>query len=108
MKISPTVHAYTSGYTKRFTNPKKVIVKQPSVSLKAGKTYQIKAKVKKLKKNRKLMPSGHEPKLRYISSNGRIAAVSRSRQIHAKPKGTCNIYVIAVNGARKAVTVTVR
>jgi uncharacterized protein YjdB len=108
VKTSPTVHAYTSGYTKNFTNPKKVTVKQSSVSLKVGKTYQIKASVKKLKKNRKLMPSGHEPKLRYLSSNGRIAAVSRSGQITAKAKGTCKIYVIAVNGERKAVTITVR
>ena len=108
VKTSPTVHAYTSGYTKNFTNPKKVTVKQSSVSLKAGKTYQIKARVKKLKKNRKLMPSGHEPKLRYLSSNGKIATVSSSGKIRAKAKGTCKVYVIAVNGAKKAVTVTVK
>ena len=83
-------------------------VKKPRVSLKAGKTYKIKANVVKLQKGQKLVPTSHAPKLRYVSSNKKIATVSKSGKIKAKSKGGCKIYVIAVNGARKAVTVTVK
>ena len=46
--------------------------------------------------------------LRYVSSNKKIATVSKSGKITAKSKGSCKVYVIAVNGARKAVRVTVK
>ena len=108
VKTSPMVHAYTSGGTKKCTNAKKVTVKKAAVSLKVGKTYKIKASVKKLKKNKKLMPKGHAPKLRYLSSNTKIATVSSSGKIKAKAKGKCYIYVYAHNGVSKKVKVTVK
>ena len=108
VRTSPLVHAYTSGATKNYTNPKSVTVKKTSVSLKAGKTYKIKASVKKIKSGKKLMPSGHAPKLRYLSSNKKIATVSSSGKITAKAKGSCKIYVYAVNGVSKTVKLTVR
>ena len=46
-------------------------------------------------------------KLRYLSSDQEVAAVSGNGMITAKAAGTCKIYVYAVNGARNAVTVTV-
>ena len=102
------VHAYTSGSTNHYTNAKSVKVKKPRVLLKAGKTYKVKAIVTKLRKSKKLMPAMHEPKLRYISSNKKIATVSKSGKITAKSKGSCKVYAIAVNGASKAITVTVK
>ena len=108
VRTSPMVHVYTSGGTKNYTNAKSVTVKKTKVTLKKGKTYKIKASVKKLKKSKKLMPATHEPKLRYISSNKKIATVSKSGKITAKSKGSCKVYAIAVNGARKAVRVTVK
>ena len=54
------------------------------------------------------MTADHAPKLRYISSDPGIAAVSRSGRITAKAKGSCRIYVITVNGLRKTVQVTVK
>lgn len=108
VRTSPMVHAYTSGSTKNYTNAKSVTVNKTSVSLKKGNTFKIKAKVNKLKKGKKLMPAGHAPKLRYVSSNKKIATVSSSGKITAKSKGSCKVYVIAVNGARKAITVTVK
>lgn len=108
VKTSPMVHAYTSGSTKKFTNAKKVTVKKATVSLKVGKTYKIKASVKKLKKNKKLMHKGHAPKLRYLSSNTKIATVSSSGKIKAKAKGKCYTYVYAHNGVSKKVKVTVK
>ena len=108
IRTSPMVHAYTSGGTSKYTNSKGVIVKKTSVSLKAGKTYKVKASVTKLQKGKKLMPTGHAPKLRYVSSNKKIATVSKSGKVTAKSKGSCKVYVIAVNGASKAVSVTVK
>ena len=105
---SPVVHAYTTGGTKSFTNAKSVTVNKESVSVKTGKTYMIRANVTKLQNGKKLMPTNHEAKLRYISSNKKIATVSKSGRITAKSKGSCKIYVIAVNGARKTVSVTVK
>ena len=53
------------------------------------------------------MPTSHAAKLRYLSTDTKVATVSKSGKITAKGKGTCTIYVYAVNGARKAVKVTV-
>ncbi len=108
VRTSPSVHVYTTDGTKNYTNPKSVTVKKTGVSLKKGKTYKIEAKVNKLKNGKKLIPTEHEPKLRYISSNKKIATVSKAGKITAKAKGTCNVYVLAVNGARKTVKVTVK
>ena len=108
VRTSPLVHAYTSGGTKNYTSPKSVTVNRTSVLLKAGKTYKIKAGVTKLQKGKKLMTDTHAPKLRYLSSSKKIATVSKSGKITAKAKGSCRIYVIAVNGASKAVSVTVK
>ncbi|MBO5994670.1 MAG: Ig-like domain-containing protein, partial [Firmicutes bacterium] len=102
------VHAFTSGGTKVYTNSKSVTVTKTKVSLKVGKTYKIKGNVVKLDKKKKLMMKDHEVKLRYVTSNKKIATVSKSGKITAKAKGSCKIYVIAVNGARKAITVTVK
>lgn len=54
------------------------------------------------------MPSGHAPKLRYLSSDNTVAVVSKSGKVTAKSKGSCKIYAIAVNGVSKAINITVR
>ena len=91
-----------------FTNAKSVTVKKTKVSLRAGKKYKIKARVNRLQSGKKLMPSVHAPTLRYVSSNRKIATVSKSGVIKAKAKGKCKIYVIAVNGSRKTIRLTVK
>ena len=105
---SPVVHSYTANGTKNFTNAKSITVKKAKVSLKAGKTYKIKAKIKKFSKKKKLMPEDHAKYLRFMSSNPKIATVSSSGKIKAKSVGTCAIYVYAHNGVSKKVKVTVR
>ena len=102
------VRAYTSGGTKKYTNAKSVTVEKKSVSLQIGKKYTIKAKVNKLKKGKKLMPSSQVAKLRYISSNPKIATVSKIGKIKGVSKGKCTVYVYAQNGAHKKIKVTVR
>ena len=104
---SPTVYAYTTGGTKKYTNPKSVTVDSADVVLAAGETHKINGAVTKLRKGRKLLTIKQVPKLRYLSSDQEVAAVSGNGMITAKAGGTCKIYVYAVNGARKAVSVTV-
>ena len=48
------------------------------------------------------------PKLRYLSSNTKVATVSSSGKILAKAKGKCSVYVYAVNGVSKTIKVTVK
>ena len=105
---SPLMHAYTKGYTKRYTNAKSVKVKKTKVSIKKGKTFKIKAKVKKLKKGKKLMPTKHELKLRYLSTDTSIATVSKKGKIKGVKAGTCYVYAYAHNGVFKKITVTVK
>ena len=47
-------------------------------------------------------------KLRYESSNMKVATVSSTGKVKAEKKGTCFIYAYAQNGICKAVKVTVR
>lgn len=54
------------------------------------------------------MPKSHVATLRYLSSNKKVATVSKSGKITAKGKGTCNIIVFAHNGASKQIKVTVK
>ena len=46
--------------------------------------------------------------LRYISSMKDVATVNKNGKIKARKKGSCKIYVIAVNGIRKTISVTVK
>ena len=108
LNTSPWVHAFVGGSSKNYTNVKSVKVEKTKVTLKKGKTSTIKAKVTKVKKNKKYMPKYHAPRFRYYSSNTKIATVSTSGKIKAKKKGTCSIYVIAQNGAYKKITVRVK
>lgn len=105
---SPMMHAYTGGYTKNYTNAKSVKVNKTKVSLKKGKTFKIKASVRKLKKNKKLMPKSHAPTVRYMTSNGKVATISSGGKITAEGKGTCYVYVYAHNGASMRIKVTVK
>lgn len=108
IKSSLMFHAYTTGGTKKYTNPKSVTVNRKQVSLKQGKTFRIKGKVMKLKQNRKLIPQDHAKTLRYQSTNKNVAAVTTSGTIKAVGKGTCTVYVFTTNGLSKTVKVTVK
>ena len=108
---SPLMHAYTGNGTKKYTNAKSVTirnVKKGKLSLKKGRTFKIKAKVNKVSKKKKLMPKSHAPKLRYMTSDKKIATVSSKGKIKAKAKGKCYIYAYAHNGVSKKVTVIVK
>jgi hypothetical protein len=104
-KASPTVHAITGGYTKKATNPKAVTVKASSVTLAPGKSSTIKARVTGVKAGREVL--AHVKLLRYYSSNRNVATVTQAGKIKATGIGRCTVYVVANNGVRARVKVTV-
>jgi len=106
VSASPDVHAFTSGGAGKYTNASSVTVKKTTVKIRKGKKYKIKASVKK-RKGKKLMASKHAAKLRYKSSNTKVATVTKNGTIKAVGKGTCYIYVYAHNGTRKRIKITV-
>ena len=59
-------------------------------------------------RKKKLMPTDHAPKLRYVTSNSKIATVTKSGKITAKGSGTCYIVAFAHNGVSKSIKVTVK
>ena len=99
---------YTSGGTKKYTNPKSLTINTSEVTLKKGKSFSIKAKVNKLQKSKKLISTAHTARVRYKSTDAKVAKVSKRGKIKALGKGKCKIYVYAANGVRKTVRVTVR
>ena len=88
------------------TDTKKIQVGKSAYSLKKGKTAKIKAAI--VKKNNKLPLFGHTAQFRYDTSNKKVATVSKDGKITAKEKGTCYVYIYAVNGCTKKVKVTVK
>ena len=104
-KASPTVHAITGGYTKKAANPKTVTVRTSKVTLMIDKSSTIRATVKGVKSGRQVL--AHTKLLRYYSSNRNVATVSSTGKIRATGAGSCKIYVVANNGVRTTVKVTV-
>ena len=107
VKSSPIVHAYTSGENSESTNPKSVKVKKRK-TLTAGTSFKLKAYVTKVNPDKKLIPSGHAKKLRYVSSNKKVATVDAEGKVTAVAAGKCKIYAVAVNGVSKACKITVK
>ena len=105
---SISVHAVTGGG--KYGNAKAVSVTQignkknvSKITLKMGKTSQIKAK--EVKKDKKI---ARHRKLCYESSNTKVATVTPDGLIRATGKGTCTIWVYAQNGVYKALKITVK
>lgn len=103
-----SVHAVTGGG--KYGNAKAVSVTQignkrnvSKITLKMGKTAQIKAK--EVKKDKKIE---RHRKLCYESSNTKVATVTPDGLIRATGKGTCTIWVYAQNGIYKALKITVK
>ncbi len=103
---SNTVHVATKGG--KVCNFKKVTTaaKKNQVTLaKKGKIFKLKGKA--IAESKKLKVNVHR-KVRYESTNKKIATVNTAGKVTAKKKGTCYIYVYAQNGAYQKVKVTVK
>ena len=81
-------------------------VRASKVTLTIGKSSTIRATVKGVKSGRQVL--AHTKLLRYYSSNRNVATVNASGRITATGKGRCAIYVMASNGLRVKVAVTVK
>ena len=107
-EIGRTLLGHAAGSRNSHTNAKKVKVSKKSYTLAVGKSAKIKAKIVKAKSGKKLPGKGHCAKLRYTSSNTKVATVSKSGKIKAVGKGKCDIRIFAQNGRSCKVTVTVK
>ena len=105
-EASPEVYANASKSNKNTTNARVITLKKNRMTLKTGATRAIKASVRGMKSGVK--PLAHAKLLRYFSSNRNVATVNASGRITATGKGRCTIYVMANNGLRVKVTVTVK
>lgn len=101
---SPTLHVAMEQ--DKYTNAAKVMVKNPEVVLKAGKTAKIEPRTVKEDAEKKLLT--HLAAYRYYTTDKEVAVVSRNGKITAKKRGTCYIYVVANDGFYKRVKVTVK
>lgn len=107
--IAAGLQMYVAGSKNvKYTNAKSVKIPKKSYVLKKGKTAVIKAGIVKQDQSKKLLPKSYGKSLRYISMNKKIVTVSSKGKLTAKKKGTCYVYVFALNGAKKKIKVTVR
>lgn len=107
-EIGRTLLGHAAGSKNSHTNAKNVKVSKKSYTLAVGKSAKIKAKIVKAKSGKKLLGKGHCAKVRYTSSNTKVATVSKSGKIKAVGKGKCDIRIFAQNGRSCKVTVTVK
>ena len=114
--MGPQMHVYTGGGSKKYTDPKDIILNKESVTLKTNdkhlfnapqSEFQLNAKVIPTDPSKELISTGHAPLVRYESSDKSVAKVSDKGRIYAVGKGSCNIYAYTQNGIRKTCKVTV-
>lgn len=100
---------YVAGKAnKKYTNAKKLKPTKKKYVLKKGRRARIRVTVVKQSKKKKLLPKSYGPALWYVSSDNKIAAVTSKGMVNAKKKGTCYITVIALNGVKTKIKITVK
>ena len=108
VKNSPAVYAYTSGSKVKYTTAKRVTVNRAQATLKKGTTFTVKAGIVRIDTSKKLMPGKYATKLRFLSSDTKVATVSKNGKIMARGEGTCHVYAYAQNGVYKKIEVVVK
>ena len=103
---SMVLHA-AAGKAKN-TNVKKFNVAKEYFVLKKGSKGKIKVSAVKQNKKKKLLPKIHGKNIKYYSDNKEVATVSSNGTITAKGKGQCYVYVLALNGVKKKIFVSVK
>ncbi len=105
VSTSKTVHVATKGG--KVGNDKKVTLKpkKKSVALGVKKTYKLKAKA--VPASKKLKVKRHR-KIKFESTNVKVASVNDKGVITGKGKGTCEVYAYAQNGVFAKIKVTVK
>jgi len=91
-----------------YTNAVKVQIKQgESLSLTIGEKKKLKVKTTLADKTKKLFSAKSIKSVRYISTDTKVAKVSKSGKITAVGKGTCYIYCISENGLTDRIKLSV-
>ena len=102
---SEEIHFVTDVKGYKYGNPTKVALSSKKCTLNKGKTFSLKNRVKVYSSKKVLL---HTDKVRYVSSDSRVAKVNSRGRITAEKAGSCNIYAIAQNGRAAKITVTVK
>ena len=98
---SKTIHVTTKGG--KNGNAKSVKVNKNKITLKAGKTWRIKAKEIKESK-----PLRHHREVSYESSHPKALSVSKKGVIKAKKKGKYTVFAYAQSGVYRKVQIRVK
>lgn len=106
--IATSAMIHSAGSRNKYTNASGITGVPDSKVLKTGRSYTLKAKIKKADKKKPLIKQTHSKWLRYSTTDSSVAKVSSSGKITAVSKGSCKVYVIAPDGVRKIMKVTVR
>ena len=91
-----------------YTNVKQIKLAKSKFTIKKGETAKIKAKAVLVDKKKKQLSNAHAQEFRYVTSNKKVATVSKKGKIKAVGKGSCIIYVYARNGYAKKIKVKVK
>ena len=107
--IGNSITTHTVGKNnKTYTNPKSVKAAKKNISLNNGKTKKASIKVTRQTSKKKLLKNSHVAKLRYFSTNTKIATVTKNGTIKGTGKGTCTVYAVGANGVKTSIKVTVK
>lgn len=107
--LSKTVIGHVVGIkNKKYTNVNSIKAVKSKYTVKVGKTAKVKAKITLVNSKRKHLDKDHAAKFRYQTSDKSIATVDKKGNIKGIKKGTCTIYVYAINGKMTKVKVTVK
>ena len=99
--IAKSLSVYSTTKGGKYGNPSKIGIKKTRVNVKPGKKVRLSVKVT----GKNISKAGK--RVRYVSSNSSIAAVSKKGVIIGKKRGSCTIYCVAQNGLYKKVKVNV-
>ena len=83
-------------------------LKKTKITLKKGGKYTIKPTILKARKSLDLLKESHTASIHYRTNDKTVATVSDSGVIKATGKGTCHLYVQAMNGVCRSIKVTVK
>lgn len=101
-------HFCTGNVSGKYTNPKSIKASATNVTVSKGGTFKLSAKVKKVKKGKKLVNGIHTSKIRYKSEVPAVATVTPDGTITGVGTGWCRLYVLAANGIWQTVEVNVQ
>ena len=102
-ELATSLKVHAAGPKNRYTHAKKIKISKKSYTLIKGNTVKLKPRLVRKNKKKKRLPNYHAPKFRYATSDKSVATVSKNGKVKAVGKGTCDVYIYAVNGMTQKV-----